>query len=167
MRNKKFDNFKNKCKMKMIFILHLGRVLHGGIMTNRKYKTKGKDRILLYLKDNPNTHITAEEIYNYLKAGGEKIGLTTIYRQLENLVKEGMAIKYVNGRNIPACFQYVKEGEERRLNIYHMKCENCGKLTHLSCDQVDKIINHISEEHGFVIDAKRTVFYGLCPNCRD
>jgi Fur family ferric uptake transcriptional regulator len=46
-----------------------------------------------------------------------------------------------------------------------MKCEQCGKLIHLNCDEINAFFEHVSEEHGFVLDPKRTVFYGICNEC--
>ena len=49
---------------------------------------------------------------------------------------------------------------------YHCKCEKCGKLIHLHCDELDGLQSHIRGEHGFEINSMRTVFYGLCDACR-
>ena len=45
------------------------------------------------------------------------------------------------------------------------KCEKCGKLIHLHCDELEEIQTHILKEHRFKMDPMRTVFYGLCENC--
>ena len=48
----------------------------------------------------------------------------------------------------------------------HLKCEKCGKLLHLQCDMLEHIDAHLEEDHGFLLDTKRTVFYGICGDCR-
>ena len=48
-----------------------------------------------------------------------------------------------------------------------MKCELCGRLIHLECDELEELGGHLKAEHGFVINPLRTVFYGLCTDCAD
>ena len=46
------------------------------------------------------------------------------------------------------------------------KCEKCGKLIHLHCEDVVKLEQHLMDSHGFRMDPCRTVFYGICEECR-
>lgn len=49
---------------------------------------------------------------------------------------------------------------------YHCKCEKCGKLIHLHCHEVEELSQHMMEHHSFELNAMRTVFYGVCSECR-
>ena len=94
------------------------------------------------------------------------ISKATIYRQLESLVDEGILNKYVLDPNSPACFEYVDENSHAGPDVcFHCKCEKCGKLIHLHCDELKEIQNHLYNEHRFRMDPIRTVFYGLCDEC--
>lgn len=137
-------------------------------MTSRsKYKTKQREKLLGYLKSVEGTHITAADVYEYFKGQGESIGQSTVYRQLESLVDEGIINKYTIDGNSPACFEYVGEGDNSDTEVcYHCKCEKCGKLIHLYCDELEGMQAHLYEEHSFKLDPKRTVFYGLCDKCK-
>ena len=46
------------------------------------------------------------------------------------------------------------------------KCEKCGKLIHLQCNEVESLKQHMMEHHGFEMDSLRTVFYGICSECK-
>ena len=130
-----------------------------------KYKTKQRDTLLGYL-EKASGHITANDVCKYLKAQGENIGQSTIYRQLENLVDEGIINKYVIDATSPACFEYMgKESHVKADVCFHCKCEKCGKLIHMQCDELEEIQGHLYEEHHFRLDPMRTVFYGLCEAC--
>lgn len=132
-------------------------------MNSKKiYKTNQKELVLSYIKNSNKAHINAKEIYEALKE--EKIGLTTIYRHLEKLTSEGILIKTIIDENSPACFEYT--GHEEKEACYHLKCLNCGKLIHLHCDEITGLEKHIYDEHGFKVDQKRTVFFGLCKECQ-
>lgn len=131
-----------------------------------KYHTKQREILINYLSAEPGRHFTAGEICEYMKSKGETIGQATVYRRLEKLVDEGILNKYIIDGNGPACFEYI--GEERNGSdevCYHCKCEKCGKLIHLHCDEIREIREHLLREHQFYMDPKRTVFYGLCEEC--
>ena len=128
-----------------------------------KYNTKQRERILKYLKENKDSNITADEIINYFKSTNDKIGKATVYRYLNNLVKENIVKKYmVENRNC-SCYQYIEE--QNCDSHYHLKCEKCNKIIHLECDEFKEVENHIAKEHDFELDSVKTVLYGICKEC--
>lgn len=139
----------------------------GKKMASTTYKTKQKTRIMEVLMAHEGRHMTASEVYEELRASGEKIGLTTVYRSLDRLVESGSVRKYTIPDSKSACFEYTRDGSDVPAGEYHCKCLGCGKLIHIHCDQVADLEKHMSEEHGFSIDPGRTVFYGLCSACRE
>ncbi len=134
-----------------------------------KYNTKQRGILVEYLKSVAGNHVTATDVCNYFKDQDAAIGQSTVYRQLERLVDEGIVNKYIIDANSPACFEYNghddhddhKHGE----TCFHCKCEKCGSLIHLKCEEISGIGEHLFEEHRFRLDPKRTVFYGVCENC--
>ena len=135
-------------------------------MDNRQiYKTKQRQMITDYLKNVKGDHITASDVYAHLKSEGTPVALATVYRQLEKLVDDGIINKYTTGSGSPACFEYIGGDCEKDHVCYHCKCEKCGKLIHLHCDELNEINDHIRNDHRFKIDTARTVFYGLCEDC--
>ena len=131
-----------------------------------KYKTKQKETLLQYLETIPGTHVTAGDVCEHFKKQGTMIGQSTVYRQMESLVDEGILNKYIIDGNSPACFEYVSPDAHEDTEVcFHCKCEKCGKLIHLHCDELEEIQTHILKEHRFKMDPMRTVFYGLCENC--
>lgn len=56
--------------------------------------------------------------------------------------------------------------KESQMVCYHCKCEKCGKLIHLQCNEVESLKQHMMEHHGFEMDSLRTVFYGICSECK-
>ena len=132
-----------------------------------QYKTKQREALLDYLQTVPEHHITAGDICAHFAALGAPIGTSTVYRQLESLVDEGLVNKYIIDSTSPACFQYVGEeshsGEEA---CFHCKCEKCGRLIHLRCEELTGLGEHLALRHGFSLNPMRTVFYGVCSDCR-
>ena len=60
-----------------------------------KYKTKQRETLIRYFETIPGEHFTAGDVCDYFKAQGAPIGQSTVYRQLEALVDEGILNKYV------------------------------------------------------------------------
>ena len=127
------------------------------------YETKQSRLVNDFLKANNQKHFSAEEVYWALVSKGEKIGRTTVYRQLDKLCEKGNARKFIVGENEACCYQY---NDERCHNHYHLKCSACGKLIHTECNFLDKLSAHIFDDHQFTIDCSKTVLYGTCKACR-
>ncbi len=133
------------------------------------YKTKQREELIGYMEKHRGVHVTVQEICDYFHRKGNSIGMTTVYRQLERMVDEGLVNKYIIDANTPACFEYIADDKDHEEHghdtCFHCKCESCGKLIHLHCDEMEKIKSHLLESHEFTLDPKRTVFYGLCKEC--
>ena len=136
-------------------------------MPKGRYNTKQREEVLLFLQSMPGEHITVNDICNHLAESGVAVGMTTVYRQLDKMVEEGIVKKYVIDASSAACYEYVDSNSECKENgCTHLKCTGCGKLIHLHCDDVKATERHILEEHGFKTDMTRTVIYGLCEKCQ-
>ena len=139
-------------------------------MGKAQYKTKQMSEMFSFLKATKGRHVTVNDICDYFKKKGINVGITTIYRHLERMVNEGIVAKYVVDKASGACFEYIGERDVDEVGEdasgYHCKCEKCGKLIHLHCDEVAELKRHISDNHDFEIDLRRSVFYGICGECR-
>jgi Fur family ferric uptake transcriptional regulator len=130
------------------------------------YSTKQREAVLEYLRLMKDSHVTAAGIAAHFAhaEAGERVGRTTVYRQLERLEREGLIRKYAGDANI-ACYQYTGGDEHSAREHYHLKCESCGGLFHLQCQTLERIAEHILREHNFRVDSRKTVYYGICGDC--
>ena len=137
-------------------------------MNNKNsYNTKQKKELADYLMSVKGEHVTVNDICEYFKSKGISIGMTTVYRHLERMVDDGLVNKYIIDSNSPACFEYVsEETHQHEHSCFHCKCDKCGKLIHLHCDDLESIKTHLADEHHFYLNPFKTVFYGLCDDCR-
>lgn len=129
------------------------------------YRTKQREAILEYLIANKHKHIKAEEILDYCRENGNSVGKATVYRYLDKLVEENVIRKFTIDGVSSACYQYGTD-DECCNEHYHFKCMKCGDLFHISCDFMNEISEHVMKEHNFIIDSRKTVFYGICGKCR-
>jgi Fur family ferric uptake transcriptional regulator len=131
-----------------------------------QYKTKQREALISYLMTVPGQHVTAAEVCDHFRSQGASIGTATVYRQLESLVDDGIVSKYIIDGASPACFEYMGEAHRADEVCFHCKCERCGRLIHMRCDELKGIGAHLAAHHGFTINPMRTVFYGVCDECR-
>ena len=134
-------------------------------MPKAAYKTKQQDLLFSYIREMKGKHFTAEDVRTHFEEKQISIGIATIYRQLEKFVSEGLIQKYFIDDHSAACFEYAGEECNANEQHFHLKCELCGRLIHLECDELVELGGHLKAEHGFVINPLRTVFYGLCTDC--
>ena len=133
-----------------------------------KYRTRHSEELIAYLQSIPGRHFTVSDVGDYFKGRGTPMGTTTIYRHLDRLVDEGLVNKYIIDATSPACFEYVGDAHTDTETVcFHCKCEQCGKLIHLHCFELEGIRAHLMAEHHFALNPLRTVFYGLCSECME
>ena len=125
------------------------------------YQTKQKRQLIDYFKNNHRKPFSMNEIMDKVCPDGK--GKSTIYRIMSQLTDSGELIKMQDDSKT-VLYQYVGEGTDC-CSHFHLKCSQCGNLIHLDCEHIDTISQHIFDEHNFILDMKKTVFYGICKDC--
>lgn len=134
-------------------------------MRNSTYNTSGRMRLTAFLSRNQHRQYTVEELCAEMTGEGLVVSKSSLYRQLEKLCEAGEVRKFREADGASSFFQYVGDDAECAKHL-HLKCQLCGKLIHLHCDMAGELVAHIADEHGFRIDSKKSVLYGLCRECR-
>lgn len=135
-------------------------------MGENSYATVSRRKILAYLEENHDRTVTVADIDAYLRSQNSEVNITTIYRYLDKLTKEGTLIKYVAQKGSLASYQYVEQGHKCDEHL-HLKCVRCGRIIHLECAFMQEISEHIREDHGFELQCRNSILYGVCRDCRN
>lgn len=143
--------------MKLIFIFKFRRPLWRPIRPNSKRRCS---TAFLSARDSP---VSAAAIVDALREQGEHIGIATVYRQLEKLERQGSVHKVTTDEG--AYYQFCTHGCASDCCLF--KCERCGRIVHLDCQQLAPLYEHLEHEHGFSINPRKTMFYGLCRECQE
>lgn len=133
-------------------------------MKQTTYNTKQKTAIINQIKLFGDKHFSIDAICENLASKNENVGRTTVYRFLEKLSEEGVLRKFIMPKGESACYQYVGKHNDCAEH-FHLKCEKCGSLIHMECDELNSIAQHIKSHHGFVLNPLKTVIYGICEDC--
>lgn len=105
------------------------------------------------------THPTAGELYVMVRKRLPNISLGTIYRNLEQLARNG-EVRKLGGATKEARF----DGD--LSDHYHVRCSKCGRVVDFNEPPEIAISQAPAECRGWRIDRHRIEFVGLCPECR-
>lgn len=134
-------------------------------MSASTYNTKQKKLVLELVRDNARKQLSCDEITYLLLQNGTPVGKTTVYRQLEKLVADGVLKKFNSQNTKSYLYQYIDTSLHCEEHM-HLRCIKCGKYEHLSCDFMKSVAEHISQHHDFAVSNSRTEIMGICGSCR-
>lgn len=122
--------------------------------------------VLSTLAENSGNHMTADEIYERVAEDYPEIGLATVYRTLQLLLK----MQLVDRINLDdGCVRYeighLFDGEMKH-NHHHLICRTCGKVYPFGDDFLEELEKHIEETTGFHVLDHELKFYGQCKDCK-
>jgi Fur family ferric uptake transcriptional regulator len=104
---------------------------------------------------------SAQELYESMRAAGEKVGLTTVYRTLQAMASVGEVdvLRTADGESV---YRRCRSGDHH----HHLVCRSCGTTVELPGDEVESWTAKVAARHGFA-DVSHTVeVFGLCGDCQ-
>jgi Fe2+ or Zn2+ uptake regulation protein len=114
---------------------------------------------IIFESDSP---ISAPEILRSLEKRGLSANKTTVYRELDFLMRQDLVQK-VNLSPYKIHYEpsYLK-------HHHHLVCKNCGDIDEIICSELEKpmskLVRRVSKR--FKIKDHNLEFYGYCYNCR-
>lgn len=121
--------------------------------------------VLEVLAEHRDDHMTAEDIYDLVKEEYPEIGLATIYRTLQLLLK----MELVDRIHLDeGCIRYEigdQPAGKSRHHHHHLICKTCGRVQPFRHDLLDELEKRIEEETGFHVLDHELKFYGECREC--
>jgi Fur family ferric uptake transcriptional regulator len=118
--------------------------------------------ILNTLIENVGKHLSANEIYALIKDKASIIGMATIYRTIDILLKKGIVVKHDFGYSAA---KYEIEIENTK-NHHHLICKKCGSVIEASGLIRDDLYERLLEEKGFQCTEYKLKIFGYCNKCR-
>lgn len=121
--------------------------------------SKQREAVLRVLKESYD-HPTADVVHERVKAEIPNISLGTVYRDLKQL-QDGGLITVVESSD--AKVHYEGHLEEH----LHFLCERCAGITDVFCEATLPEGVRALRERGYIVHAHKTVYYGICDECRN
>ena len=128
------------------------------ILKQKGFKLTPQRRLIVeYIHDN-ESHLTAEEIIEFVGERAPGIDKSTVYRTLDLLENTGCVIKSeVDGHFI---YHHTEEGHH-----HHLVCRSCGRSMDCSENIFAEMKKNLMTKYGFKADLKHMMINGLCPDC--
>lgn len=106
------------------------------------------------------SHPTANEVYDMVRKRLPRIGLGTVYRNLELMAESGIILKLEVG------------GTQKRFDAtvqphYHIRCMSCGKVDDIALEVKEEINTAAERASNYKILGHHIEFTGICLECLD
>jgi Fur family transcriptional regulator, ferric uptake regulator len=116
-------------------------------------------QIILEELSKVKTHPTASELYDMVRKRLPRIGLGTVYRNLELMAESGMILKIEVG------------GTQKRFDAttddhYHIRCSVCGKVDDIDVPVIKELVAQAATATPYVIQGHHVEFTGICSSCQ-
>lgn len=106
------------------------------------------------------THPTANEVYDMVRKRLPRIGLGTVYRNLELMSETGIILKLEVG------------GTQKRFDAtidphYHIRCLSCGKVSDIDIPVMEDINKAAAAMSQYQVLGHHIEFSGICSECNE
>ena len=119
--------------------------------------TKRQEQILDELRK-CDDELSSQELHRQLHDNDKTMGLTTVYRNLQVLIKNGL----IRSRHLPNG-EVLYTPVDR--DIHHLTCVQCGETSKLEGCPVRRIDNPKRNIKQFQLLFHTLEYFGLCQNC--
>lgn len=120
---------------------------------------KSREAVHKVLRQSPGFR-SAQDVFAEMRAGGAKIGLTTVYRALQSLQDDGRVdvLRTDDGESVyRAC--------ESETHHHHLVCRRCGLTIEVAEPSVEHWTEVVGVEHGFTDITHTVEVFGTCSSC--
>jgi Fur family ferric uptake transcriptional regulator len=104
---------------------------------------------------------SAQEVHARLRAEGDTVGLSTVYRAVQALADDG---------ELDSIRTDTGEALYRRCSTrhhHHLVCRSCGRTVEVEGPAVERWADRVADEHGFADVSHTLEIFGTCAACRD
>jgi Fur family transcriptional regulator, ferric uptake regulator len=102
---------------------------------------------------------SAQEIHEALKAGGDNVGLSTVYRALQAMADAG---------ELDMLRSEAGEAVYRRCSgshHHHLVCRSCGATVEVEGPTVERWTRSVAAAHGYADVSHSLEIFGTCSRC--
>lgn len=103
---------------------------------------------------------SAQELHDDLKAQGRRVGLTTVYRNLQALSQAG-EVDMLRANDGEIIYRRCASGEHH----HHLVCTECGTSVELASDEIERWADRVAQSHGFTPVEHTAEVFGVCAAC--
>ena len=117
-------------------------------------------RAVIELLGTQHCCLTAQEIFDALRAHGRRVGIASVYRSLEQLTADGYLQRVDVGGGTARFEPHHADGEHH----HHLVCADCGKVEAFEDPELERALHKVEGATGYSV-AHDVVLRGVCDDC--
>jgi Fur family ferric uptake transcriptional regulator len=125
------------------------------------YRSGGARRAVIELLGRQDCCLTAQEIFDGLRAENRAVGIASVYRVLDLLGERGFVQRIDVGAGM-ARFEPVHSSGEHH---HHLVCEDCGKVEAFADEGLERALHKVEGRTGYSVAGHDVVLRGACADC--
>jgi Fur family ferric uptake transcriptional regulator len=125
------------------------------------YRSGGARTAVVDLLADQDCCLTAQEIFDELRAHGRSVGIASVYRTLDLLAGMHLVQRLDMGPSGARYEPTAPDGEHH----HHLVCSRCGKVTPFEDDALEAALDRVAERVGYRVEGHDVLLRGACPEC--
>jgi Fur family ferric uptake transcriptional regulator len=131
-------------------------------MRSETGRSGGARRVVVEYLGEHECCVSAQDIYDGIRARGARIGIASVYRALEGLDELGLVQRIDLGDGVSRFERADPDGDHH----HHLVCGDCGKVEPFEDPALEKAIAGIAGGRDYHVAAHEVVLRGACGDCR-
>lgn len=120
-----------------------------------------RDSVIRYLAAQ-QCCLSAQELFDGLRAEGRTVGIASVYRVLEQLADLGLVHRVDLGGESTRFEPALPGGEHH----HHLVCDACGRVDQFDDDALERALSRVASAQGYELVQHDVVLHGACDGCR-
>ena len=133
-----------------------------GRMRSASGRSGGARRAVVELLGREDCCLSAQDIHDRLRAGGERVGLASVYRTLDGLDELGLVQRVDLGDGVSR----FERADPRGDHHHHLVCGDCGRVEPFEDPALEAALARVAGGRGYDLAAHDVVLRGACVDCR-
>lgn len=133
---------------------------HALALKDAKMKATPKRLAILDMLDRESAYASPEELWKRLRDRFDRLGLPTVYRNLEELAESGVISKVIHPNR--QLYYYFCRNREHH---HHFVCLSCRKVEDIPACGIEALEREVSQRNGGKVLSHILQLNGLCGGC--
>lgn len=116
--------------------------------------------MILAAVESQEGHFSAEDVYSQVRARYPGLHISTVYRTLDLLERQGLVTRTDLGEG-QVQYHWAEKGHH-----HHLVCRRCGAICDLDEAVVDAFQQGLAQQYGFKAHLSHLAIFGDCARCQ-
>ena len=131
------------------------------VLDDAGYRSGGARRAVVELLGRQTCCLSAQEIFDRLRAARRPVGIASVYRTLETLFDLRL-VKRVDAGDGIARYEVARPDGDHH---HHLVCRDCGKVEAFTDPRLERAIHKVADGLGYDVEEHEVVLSGACSDC--